>query len=133
FMAVGTNGTIAGTPVALLNRFDGSPANTSIASKVVPAGAIVLDQGLQPKSQYADVLQVFLEEEVAAMTAPAAVTNKFPYGFVTRNPATPNSRTLPASPPVGQFDGLVTFAFRVPLQPSDQGTTNGATKDPFSI
>lgn len=50
----------------------------------------------------------------------------FPYGFVVNNPATPGSRLLPDNPAPGQFDGVVTFAFKVPLQASD-------ADDPYSV
>jgi hypothetical protein len=133
FLPVGTNGTIAGTPVSQMTRFDGSTASPAIAQQVVPTGAVMLDDALEIRSMYPDVLQVFTEEEIAAFTAPPGVTNRFPYGFVTRNPSLSNSRTLPANPKTEEFDGLVTFAFRVPLQPSDPGTSNGPTKDPFTV
>jgi hypothetical protein len=73
-----------------------------------------------------DVLQLLTEPEAAAITAPAGVRSVFPYGFVVRNPATSDSRTLPASPAAGQFDGVVTFAFKVPLQASPAA-------DPFTM
>jgi hypothetical protein len=116
FLAVGTSGTISGTPVSRLWRFNGTPADSALAASVVPTGAIVLDDTLGAHNPYPGVLQVFTEAEVSAISAPAAVTNVLPYGFVVRNPATPGSRALPADPGPDQFDGLVTFAFRVPLQ-----------------
>jgi hypothetical protein len=134
-IAVGTAGTIAGTPISRIHRFDGSTADSSIATSVVPTGAVFLDESQRMRSQFPDVLQVLEEGEIGptALAAPAAVTERFPYGFVVRNPGTGNSRTLPASPAVSQFDGQVTFAFRVPLQPHDAGTTNGPQKDPFTL
>ena len=126
FIAVKTAGTINETAVARLSRFDGTPADTSIARFVIPTGAVVLNDSTKMESVYPDVMQVYSEATVAAMTPPSGVTNVFPYGFVVRNPSTANSRTLPASPAEDQFDGMVTFAFRVPLQSS-------STADPFSV
>jgi hypothetical protein len=101
--------------VSRLGRFNGTPADSTLAASLVPTGAIVLDDTLGAHNPYPGVLQVFTEAEAASFTAPTAVTNVFPYGFVVRNPATPDSRALPADPGPDQFDGLVTFAFRVPL------------------
>jgi hypothetical protein len=126
FVAVQTGGTIGATAVARLDRFDGTPADTAIARFVVPTGAVALGETMQMKSLHPDVLQVYTEDAVAAITAPAGVVNVFPYGFVVRNASSQNSRTLPASPGPNQFDGVVTFAFRLPLQAD-------AESDPFSI
>lgn len=128
FVAVGTAQTIAGTPVRRLQRFDGSDAQASIAASVVPTGAVALDETLGMRSLYPDVLQIFTEDEVAALPVPEIVTQRFPYGFVVRTPAVSGARTLAASPGPNQFDGLVTFAFRLPLQ-----AAQGGTADPFSV
>jgi len=132
FMAVGTGQTIAGTPVRRLHRFDGSEAPASIASSVVPTGAVAMSEGLGVTSLYPDVLQVFSEDEIAAFPVPEIVTQRFPYGFVVRTPGTPGERVLAADPGPNQFDGLVTFAFRLPLQ-GEQGSTPGVQNDPFSV
>jgi len=126
FVAVETSGTRPGTPIVRLDRFDGSRADSAIAPRVVPTGAVALSQTTEMMSLYPDVLQVYTEAEAASIAAPSGVTNVFPYGFVVRNPSVSTSRTLPASPGPDQFDGLVTFAFRLPLQ-ADQ------TADPFAI
>src|SRR5690606_18681610 len=54
------------------------------------------------------------------------VADVFPYGFVVRRVDDPTTRELPASPAEDQFDGIVTFAYKVPLQatPAD---------DPFTV
>ncbi|HEX6939587.1 MAG TPA: hypothetical protein VF158_09250 [Longimicrobiales bacterium] len=49
-----------------------------------------------------------------------------PHGFVARNPADATSRRLPANPARDQLHGLVTFAFKVPLQVT-------AAADPFTV
>jgi hypothetical protein len=134
FIAVSTNSTIPNTPIGTMLRFDGSAANPAIAPLVVPAGAAYLDSELGMQSPYPDVLQVFTEGEIAEIPVPPGViTGRFPYGFVVRNPDRQNDRLLPASPAPNQFDGLASFAFRVPLQPHDPATSNGLQKDPFTI
>lgn len=75
-----------------------------------------------------DVLQVLTETEAEEILSLAGegVVDVFPYGFVVRNPSDPTSHTLPADPSPDQFDGVVTFAFKVPLEatPAD---------DPFTV
>jgi hypothetical protein len=120
--------------VARLNRFDGSAADTSIAALVVPTGSVALGDSLQMRSLRADVLQAFAEGELPSGAAlPAGVNDVYPYGFVVSNPNNAASRDLPANPGANQFDGLVTFAFRIPLQPNDPSTTNGASKDIYTL
>ena len=123
FFAAARAGTLGGSPVTLLNLFDGSPADPAIATELLPTGGVsqVNDQ-LVPNQ--ADVLQILSESEAAAIAAPVGV-DVLPYGFVVRN-AMDGSRTLPASPAVGQFDGVVTFAFKLPLQATPAA-------DPFSV
>lgn len=130
FIPVSTANTIAGTPVFRFNKQDGQPANPAIAAQLRPTGAVMADAGGGVEAQYADVLQAFTEEEIGAVAAPPAVTEKFPYGFVVRrvdaggavNTAT---RELPANPAADQFDGRVTFAYRFPIQaqPADNPFT----------
>jgi hypothetical protein len=126
FLAVGINSTINGTAISRLLRFDGSAADPGIATQVTPTGLVNLtgDGGLA--SSAPDVLQVLTEDEAAAITASPAVTTVFPYGFVVSNPSLTNSRTLPANPAADQYDGMVTFAFKYPLQATE-------ADDPFSI
>ena len=131
FYAVDTNGTIGQTAISLIERFDGSPADDAIASAFVPTGAVEQDAQDRVVSRFPDVLQVLTETEAAAVktvanTAGVAVTDVFPWGFVVRNPNDPKSRTLAANPGADQFDGQVTFAFKVPLQAS-------VADDPFTI
>ena len=60
---------------------------------------------------------MFSEAELAAITPPAGVTNLFPYGFVVRNKNTNVNRTLPsAAADANQYDGVLTVAYRIPLQ-----------------
>ncbi|MFL5384564.1 MAG: leishmanolysin-related zinc metalloendopeptidase [Longimicrobiaceae bacterium] len=120
--------TIAGTPIFNLRRFDGTAADPAIAPLIAPTGSVALRsdlvtmRGLDP-----DVLQVFQESEIAAITPPADVTGIFPYGYVVRsaNPDAAN-RTLPAASSVNDYGGVFTLAFRYPLQAT-------STADVFSL
>jgi hypothetical protein len=129
FLAVATNGTGGGTAISTLRRFDGSAAASAIAATILPTGAVRLDpaQG-EVVPAASDVLQVLTEAEVDAidLTDHPGITTVFPYGFVVRNPDDAATRTLPADPAPNQFDGLVTFAFRVPLQ-------DKVADDPFTL
>ncbi len=117
--------SIAGTPFSSLLLFSGAAAPSSIAPQIVPAGAVGLGDDGTIRSSYPDVLQAFTEAEVAAVTLPEGTTGVFPYGFMVRNPRSTTSRTLPAATSSSDW-GLVTFAFRYPLQATASG-------DPFSI
>ncbi|MFW6202578.1 MAG: FG-GAP-like repeat-containing protein, partial [Gemmatimonadota bacterium] len=116
FLAVATSSTLEGTAVSRLVRFDGNDAASSLALDVLPTGAVhrIAGDAIHPSEP--DVLQVFTEGEVAAVTTPDDVTSVFPYGFAVR--AADGGRALPADPDPGQFDGLATFAFRLPLAAS---------------
>lgn len=113
-------GNIAGTPLSSLRRFDGTPADPAVASRVVPTGAVVLRGGPAALEAPApDVLQVLQEAEAAAIPRPDGVTEVFPYGFVVRSAAEgATSRTLPAAAGPNQYDGVLTLSFRAPLQAS---------------
>lgn len=126
FVPVGISSTISGTPVKTFLKQDGTAAQTSLAGDLVPTGAVALDGGGALVSQYPDVMQAYTETEIDAVTMPAAVSNKLPYGFVVRHVTDASSRTLPANPAVGQFDGRVTFAYRIPLAAT-------SAEDPFTI
>lgn len=128
FVMVATAAAIPGTPISQLRKFDGTNANPAIASAIVPTGATVLGPDLVTmQSPYPDVLQVFTEAEVAAIAMPAGVINRFPYGYVVRNKNTSANRTLPsAAADANQFDGVLTAAFRIPLQAT-------STEDVFTL
>lgn len=120
-----TSETMPGTAITSLTLFDGSPADPTLAPRVVPTGAVGMGEDLEMRALHVDVLQAFEEAELPAL--PAGVDDALPYGFVVRNPATPGSRTLPAADGPNDFAGLVTFAFRMPLHPG------GVAQDPFAI
>ena len=123
FFAATTASTLGGSAITTMERFDGSPAASGIATEILPTGGASQVDG-QVLPNRADVLQVLSESEASAVSAPAGV-GVFPYGFVVRN-ASNAGRTLPAGPALGQYDGLVTFAFKIPLQST-------AAADPFTV
>jgi len=119
------------TPVSQLRRFDGSPADPALAEQLIPTGAAMQTRGAHIEARFPDVLQVFTEEEAAeilglATAAGMDIDDVFPYGFVVSNAMDDETRELPANPDEDQFDGVVTFAYKVPLQadPAD---------DPFTV
>ena len=128
FIPVSSANTIPGTPVLRFLKQDGSPADPALAAQLRPTGAVADNGAGGIASQYPDVLQAYTEDEVAAidMSGAPSVTNRFPYGFVTRRVDNTTTRDLPASPAPEQFDGAVTFGYRFPTQSS-------AANNPFTI
>lgn len=124
FIPASSASTLPGTPFTSLALFSGGPANPALAPMIVPTGAVSLGAGTELRATDADVLQVFQESEIAAITPPAGITGLFPYGFVTR---TPSGRVVAPSTGPADYTGVVTFAFRVPL------ASAGAGQDPFTI
>ena len=125
FIAVSTSATISGTAVKEILKFDGTPASRSDAENWIPTGAAYLTIPQTISALSADVLQVFTETEAASFGVPAGVT-AFPYGFMARHAAATDTRTLPANPAAGVYDGFVTFAFKVPLPVAQ-------SNDPYSV
>jgi hypothetical protein len=126
-MLVSRTGTVAGTALSLLRRFDGSAADPAIATRVVPTGAVTMDSDLTTMlATYPDVLQVLTEAEVASIAPPADVTNILPVGYVVRNKNATTTRLLPAAADPNQYDGVLTLSFRLPLQAA-------AAQDVFSF
>lgn len=111
FLAVMAPGTVDLTAFTMLKRADGADVMAGMARAMRPTNVPSPITGLVDPAKAS--LQVFRESE---LPAPASgVTSVFPYGFVVRH-ATDGTRILPSSPPVGRFDGVVTFAFRIPTQ-----------------
>ncbi|MDB4952042.1 MAG: VcbS [Gemmatimonadetes bacterium] len=116
-LLVSRAGTVGGTALSSLKRFDGAAADTTIARLVVPTGAAALGNDLvSMQALYPDVIQALTEAEVAAIPAQAGVTNIFPVGYVVRSKNSSANRALPATADPNQFDGLLTLSFRLPLQ-----------------
>jgi hypothetical protein len=125
FVPVAAGRTFYGTPVLAFNRQDGTAADPVVAQRMTPTGAVALDGSGEVVSQYPDVLQLFTEDEVATLHTPADIVYPFPYGFVVRALSSTATRTLPADPAPEQFDGRVTFSYRLPLKdaPEDDAFT----------
>lgn len=125
FVAVSTAQTIGETSVRVLRRADGADADPTLALQLIPTGAATLDSKSTIASSSPDVLQIMTEAEVAAVALPPSVVHIFPYGFMTRRVGSITTRMLSAAPSSGQFDGVITFAFRIPVLPNaaDNPTT----------
>jgi hypothetical protein len=118
--------TLLDSPVLVWNKLDGTPADPALVRALKPTGLAATEVAGRVVGIDQDVLQVLTEAEVAAVPVPTGVTNIFPYGFMVKlaaNPASP--RILPASPNVTEFAGVMTVAFRLPVQenPDDDPTT----------
>jgi hypothetical protein len=126
FLGVNAAGSLSGTAIKTLNKFDGTPITTGLETQVQPTGWAQLSNGQTITTTAPDILQEYTEAEVAAAPRPSGVTSIEAYGFVVRNPNSTGSRTLAADPGASQFDGLLTLAYKVPLQanPAD---------DPYTI
>lgn len=121
FIAAATANTKAQTAIGQFIKFDGTAAQASLALDMKPShGADGLVTGVDGRRAS---LQVYRESELP--TPLAGVTSLMHYGFVVHN-VNDGSRLLPASPANDQFDGIVTFAFKIPLQSS-------AADDPFKL
>jgi hypothetical protein len=118
-LMVSRSGTIAGTPLSSLKRFDGVAADPAIAPLIVPTGAVTMGSDLVTMlATYPDVIQVFTEAEVAAIPPPGDVTGIFPYGYMVRSPSSTANRQIPATADPNEFGGVLTLSFRLPLQAS---------------
>jgi hypothetical protein len=129
FYAVDTDETIGETAISSVMLFDGSPADPALATQLIPTGAVAKHPGsntVHPTDP--DVLQVVTEAEADSIRALAGegVTDVFPYGFVVRRVGSTTTRELPANPDEDRFDGIVTFAYKVPLQATP-------AQDPFTV
>lgn len=122
--------TFGHTAVSVLTSYGGTPftgtAAAAVAKGIVPTGMVHRDGNGNIVSTRPDVLQAFTKDEVQSLSKGSDIDDIFPYGFIVRNPNNANSRTLPASPGSTDFSGLVTFAFKIPLQAT-------ASDDPFNI
>ena len=138
FAAVGVPGqTIAGTAFKGFSRFastspsvenssysDNLTLRNSIARSVAPShGMSASASGVAVVDNAADFM-AFSESEVdptlwspTTTLSTLGVSTVFPYGYSVRCASNcANSRSLAANPAVGQFDGFVTFAVKLPAQ-----------------
>jgi hypothetical protein len=120
--------TIAGTALSQFAKFDGTAVDPTQAQFVAPTGAVALGSDFNTMyALYPDVLQTYTEAEVAAIPLPSGVTSIFPVGYVVRNKNSNANRTLPSTADPNQWDGLLTIAFRVPLQSVNTNDVFSAT------
>jgi FG-GAP-like repeat len=128
FVAVSTPNTIQESAIRSLEKFDGSPANPALALQIMPTHGMALSQNGALVQPTLEDFQAFSENDLASLGVIAGVDAVLPYGFVTRcvSHCKPNARNLAANSASGQFDGLVTFAMRLPLQANPKD-------DPFKI
>jgi hypothetical protein len=119
-------GTIAGTPWLTLKRFDGSDADAALAERIVPTGAVTLGEDLALRAIRPDVLQVFEEAEITALTVGGVISGFFPYGFMIRSAEGNFGRTVRQAADADDYAGSVTLAYRFPL-----GAANA--DDPFGF
>ncbi|WP_051748338.1 FG-GAP repeat domain-containing protein [Nevskia soli] len=130
-VAANTTSNIANTAISAISLYDGSSdaATQALATSLLPTHGMEFDTGrgagvmVQPGLES---LQVFTEEEVGAIPRDPGATDLFPYGYVVSNVHTPGSRALPANPAANQWDGEVSFSFKLPLQSDPK-------QDPYSI
>ena len=132
-VAANTTSNIANTAISAISLYDGSSdaATQALATSLLPTHGMEFDTGrgagvmVQPGLES---LQVFTEDEVSATSIPrdSGATDLFPYGYVVSNVHTPGSRALPANPAANQWDGEVSFSFKLPLQSDPK-------QDPYSI
>ncbi|WP_155297475.1 hypothetical protein [Deinococcus kurensis] len=145
-LAVSAGDTLGGSPFRAVTTFAGSAVPQSVIRSVLPTHAMKFDPlSAQPVlSPGGEDLQVFTEAEVASGSiqngsaqplsyADLGVNTVFPYGYTVRTAS--GGRTLSANPAAGQFDGQVTLAVKVPLQPDDAGLTppEGIRRDPWTF
>jgi trimeric autotransporter adhesin len=127
FLAVSTPNSLDETAIGEMLSYGGTPvAQPLLAQSFKPTHAMRYDfaLGLPEVAPGGEDFQVFDESEVSSFATTSI--NPLNYGFVVRNPATPNSRSLPANPATEDFFGMVTFAMRFPLQAT-------AAEDPFAF
>ena len=130
-VAANTAGNIANTAISNISLFDGSSdgATQALAASLLPTHGMAFDSdagsGVLVRPGL-ESLQVFTEDEVAAIPRDPGATDLFPYGYVVRNVGSSTSRSLPASPAANQWDGQVSFSFKLPLQADPK-------QDPYSI
>ena len=130
-VAANIPGNINNTAISNLTLYDGSSNGDTqaLASSLLPTHGMQFDSGagtgvlVRPGLES---LQVFTEDEVAAIPRDPGATDLFPFGYVVRNVNASASRALPASPASNQWDGEVSFSFKLPLQAT-------AKQDPYSI
>jgi hypothetical protein len=127
FLAVSTPNSLDETAIGEMQTYGGTPITQPLLAQAFkPTHAMRYDftLGLPEVAPGGEDFQVFDESEISSFATSSI--SPLNYGFVVRNPTTPNSRSLPANPATEDFFGTVTFAMRFPLQAT-------AAEDPFAF
>ncbi|MBZ9715884.1 delta-60 repeat domain-containing protein [Deinococcus multiflagellatus] len=122
FMAVdaSTPATIAGSAVRNLKRLDGSPADPTLVTRILPVHGMMQGNGQPEVNPNQADFMAFTEAEASSLGLPSGVRGVLPYGYVVRSKVSTANRTLAANPAPDQFDGQITFAVKLPLQADPQ-------------
>ncbi|GGJ27452.1 beta strand repeat-containing protein [Deinococcus roseus] len=121
-VAVDANGSTNGTnAVGALRKFDNTSYTdpTTIANCIKPTHGMVFDpvSGASLRSNSAD-LQAFEDADLPS-AASLGVDEVFNYGYVVRKTASSSDRILTANPGSSSYEGVVTFAVRLPKQTTE--------------
>jgi hypothetical protein len=112
FVAVSTPGTVPGTPVRVVLRANGTPADSAIARHLAATDVEAVTAGGAVATFPPSVHVVLSDSVLAATPLPSDAIHLLPFGFVVRGFAEFNGQVRTATP----FDGLVTFAFLLPKE-----------------
>lgn len=121
-----TPATIPGSAIRNLKRFDGSPADPTLATQILPLHGMMQSSGRPVVNPSQADFMAFTEAEASSFGPLTGVNSVLPYGFVVRHKTKTDNRTLDANPAPEQFDGQVTFSVKLPLQATPQN-------DPYSF
>src|SRR5262245_8951362 len=112
FVAVVTPNTIAGTPVRLVLRADGTPASATIAQQLLSTDIMALTAEGTLTTIPPTVRVALPDSVLAAIPLPSDASRLLPFGFIVRGLADFNGLQGLTNP----ADGLPSFAFRLPKQ-----------------
>ncbi len=120
FVAARVTGNLADSAVSSIKKQDGTTDATlqSLSTQMLPTAGMQFDalsNGMVVASGQ-DSLQVYSENEIAQAPADSGALGLLPYGYVVKNASDATTNSLPGNPANGQWDGRLTFAFKVPLQ-----------------
>lgn len=123
FVALRTANTIADTPVRFIQRADGSAVADALAQQVTPTGLFAVNAEGQLVSIGSNVLTTLTDDDTRRTGLPTGAAGVFLYSF----PVLPFSAFASEndSSNAQAFDGVVTFAYRLPIAPTatDNPTT----------
>lgn len=112
FVAVTTPNTIVGTPVRLLLQANGTPASATIAQQLVPTNITAITAEGTLTTIPPPIFVTLPDSVLSAIPLPTDASRLLPYGFLVRGLADFNGLVDINGP----ADGVVSFAFRLPLQ-----------------